>query len=277
MTFTRGRRAEADADDVEMGRPQQARAFTVRLRQRTEPSRLSSRLFSRAAVDGLLDRLRLLVDTFPHGLYQPVPGLSARSALRADGCVSRWEAMRGVLDRVNVRSAVDVGSNGGFFSLSLGAAGIPTLAVDQHPANARTASLAARKAGLSNVGVTTLTLASDTVELLGPVDCIVFLSVWHHLVMWGGLDHATTLLNQLWARTRVVMFFDTGENEMPDWFGLPAMTPDSRSWLTTYLSRLPGARVEHLGRHDAFDADGNPCKRHLFAILREPALEPALA
>ena len=66
------------------------------------------------------------------------------------------------------------------------------------------------------------------------------------------------------------MFFDTGENEMPACFGLPAMTPDPRSWLEHYLSdTCPGGEVRHLGRHAAFDADGNPCERNLFAVVRQ--------
>ena len=56
---------------------------------------------------------------------------------------------------------------------------------------------------------------------------------------------------------------------MPDSFDLPAMTPDPRAWLEGYLTATcPDSRVEHLGAHAAFDADGNPCERHLLAVVR---------
>jgi hypothetical protein len=65
------------------------------------------------------------------------------------------------------------------------------------------------------------------------------------------------------------MFFDTGEDEMPPSFGLPEMTPDTRTWLEGYLSSTcAGSEVRHLGTHAAFDADGNPCRRNLFAVVR---------
>jgi hypothetical protein len=52
-------------------------------------------------------------------------------------------------------------------------------------------------------------------------------------------------------------------------YGLPAMTPDARTWLAGYLQRTcPGGRVEHLDRHRAFDPAGRPCERNLFAVVR---------
>jgi hypothetical protein len=77
------------------------------------------------------------------------------------------------------------------------------------------------------------------------------------------------MLEMIWQQTRKVMFFDTGESEMTPDYQLPPMTPDPRSWLADYLAQTcPGARIEHLGRHDAFDPSGNPCQRNLFAVIR---------
>jgi hypothetical protein len=129
--------------------------------------------------------------------------------------------------------------------------------------------LAIRRSGLRNVGLLGLELREDTVAMVPPGDCSVFLSVWHHLVRDAGLSGATAITGRLWERTGKVMFFDTGEDEMPEAFGLPAMTPDPRSWLTRYLAETcPGSEVRHLGTHAAFDADGEPCRRNLFAVIR---------
>jgi hypothetical protein len=47
------------------------------------------------------------------------------------------------------------------------------------------------------------------------------------------------------------------------------MTPDARSWLTSYLAETcPGSRVDHLGTHKAFDPHGQPVERNLFAVIR---------
>jgi hypothetical protein len=72
-----------------------------------------------------------------------------------------------------------------------------------------------------------------------------------------------------------VLFFDTGESEMPASYGLPSMTPDARAWLEDYLGRTcGGGRVEHLGRHRAFDPEGGPVERNLFAVVRTAAMPP---
>jgi hypothetical protein len=74
----------------------------------------------------------------------------------------------------------------------------------------------------------------------------------------------------IWQGTRKVLFFDTGEDEMTPEYGLPAMTPDARSWLGAYLAvTCAGSRIERLGTHRAFDPAGVPCERNLFAVIRE--------
>jgi hypothetical protein len=57
---------------------------------------------------------------------------------------------------------------------------------------------------------------------------------------------------------------------MPESFGLPRMMPTPDAWLMEYLQKnCAGGRVEHLGRHRAFDAAGLPTDRALHAVIRE--------
>jgi hypothetical protein len=47
------------------------------------------------------------------------------------------------------------------------------------------------------------------------------------------------------------------------------MEPDARTWLTEFLAETcKGSEIVHLGEHDAFDADGAPARRNLFAVTR---------
>ena len=247
---------------------QQATDSGVRRRQRTAPQALRS-VLNRQRVDNAIDQIRFRIDRFPHGVYQPVPSLPVRFATRADGCESRWAEMLPVIERLDVRSAVDIGANVGFFSLSLGAAGIPTVAVDQDPRVHRTALLALRRSGIEDVGILYFALTPENVNLLPVADCVVYLSVWHHIVRWHGMEKASAMLQTIWSRAGKVMFFDTGENEMDESFGLPPMTPDAETWLTDYLLRTcEGSRIQQIGSHAAFDAEGNPCTRNLFAVIR---------
>lgn len=225
---------------------------------------------SRQTLDDALDSLRLKLDTYPEGLYQPVPSLPVRAATRATGSESRWRAMHPVIEGARVSSAVDVGASVGYFSINFGSLGIPTIALEAAPEEYRTLLLAVRRSGLSNVGVLALELTPDNVSMVPPADCTLCLSVWHHFVCLHGLEQATDMLKAIWTHTGKVMFFDTGEAEMPSSFGLPDMRPNARSWLTGYLTETcERSNIRHLGLHRAFDAEGNPCLRNLFAVLRE--------
>lgn len=227
---------------------------------------------ARRALDDAIDLLRLHLDSLPAGVYQPVPGLPVRKVKRAHGSESRWLAMEPVIARLDVKSAMDVGANAGYFPIKLASGGVPVVALDSDPKNVRTATTAVRRNRLNNVGVMELELRPGTLGLLPVTDCTLVLSLWHHLVREQGLDTATDLLREIWSRTGKVMFFDSGEDEMPEWFHLPPMLPTPDAWLSKYLhENCAGGRVEHLGRHRAFDAAGLPTDRALFAVTRESA------
>jgi hypothetical protein len=231
--------------------------------------RAVKRIVSRDGIDNVLDSIRFRIDTFPHGVYQPVPSLPTGRATRGGGSESRWEAILPVVREQAVESAVDIGACEGYFSIMLGEAGIPTIALEGAPGAARTAAFAVRRSGLEDVGVLTLALTPANVVAVPASDCVLCLSIWHHFVRLYGVDGATSMLATIWARTRKVLFFDTGENEMTHEYGLPAMTPDSQSWLAGYLAETcPGSRIEHLGTHAAFDPSGRTVERNLFAVIR---------
>jgi hypothetical protein len=220
------------------------------------------------AVDDALDRLRFRIDTLPNGLYQPVPGLPARAA-RATGSESRWAAIEPLVERLGVANAVDIGACEGYFALKLGSKGVPTIAVESMPSNYRTALLAARRSGTGNVAVLALEVTPENAFTLPSADCVLCLSVWHHFVRANGLALATGMLEEIWGKTRRVLFFDTGEAEMTADYGLPEMAPDARTWLAGYLvGTCPGGTVEHVGLHRAFEPGGAPCERNLFAVIR---------
>jgi len=231
--------------------------------------RLAKRVVSRAVIDNILDHVRFRIDTFPHGVYQPVASLPVGRATRGVGSESRWQAILPVVREQAVESAVDIGACEGYFSIMLGEAGIPTIALEGAAGAARTAAFAVRRSGLEDVGVLALELTPDNVVLVPASDCTICLSIWHHFVRYNGLETATEMLATIWSRTSKVLFFDTGENEMTPDYGLPQMTPDARSWLTAYLAEAcEGSRIEHLGTHAAFDPAGRTVERNLFAVIR---------
>jgi SAM-dependent methyltransferase len=224
---------------------------------------------SRPKIDAVLDEVRLKLDTFPYRLYQPMPWLGLRGAARDTATASRFEAMLPVIERTASEDAVDVGCNFGWYVLRLAERGIATIGIEESPPAYRSALLAVRRSGASNVGILAMRITPETASLVPTADAMLVLSVWHHFVRSFGLADATEILETLWSRTRRVLFFETGEAEMGPEFRLPTFEPNAQTWLTGYLERTcEGSEVLHLGLHDAFDAGALPCRRNLFAVVR---------
>ncbi len=234
-------------------------------------------LIRRKWLDTVIDKLRFTIDTFPGMDYQPLPWLGLRTARRSDGVQSRWDAIHAILCQLTVRTAVDVGCNAGFFSIKLAQDGIIVVGIESEPRYSRTCLYTARKLGLEHLTVLPWKVTPVTVSMVPPADCVLFLSVWHHMVKQHGFDNATAILRQLWAKTTVVLFFETGENEMPASFHLPAMVPNPAHYLTAYLrGTCSGSEVTHLGRHAAFDPEGRTARRNLFALVRRTPVTASL-
>jgi len=223
----------------------------------------------RGSLDQVIDRARYQLDTFPRLAYQPLPQVHRSGGAREDGVHSRWRAISPLLDETEPETALDVGSQVGFFTLSMAARGIPTTAVEMEPRSYRTLLHVRDRLKLDNVGVLVLRLTPDTMPLLPSADAVLFMSVWHHLVRWHGEPAARAALRTIWARTGRILVFETGENEMPARYHLPEMGPRPQDWIASMLRQeCPNATVRFLGLHRAADPYGRPCHRNLFGAVR---------
>ncbi|KUI26091.1 hypothetical protein AU195_14015 [Mycobacterium sp. IS-1496] len=221
----------------------------------------------------VIDPLQFRYDSFPRLPYQPLPVLEKANARRSDGTVQRWTVIEERIREADIGSAMDVGCQVGYFPFALAAKGIPTLGVDLEERALRIARYAARKTATDEVAFLNMTVSPKTVQLLPEVDLTLVMSIWHHWVRYYGLDGATAILKRIWQQCRVTMFFETGENEMPVEYGLPAMTPSPDAWLTGYLQETcVDSKVEHLGQFKAFAPGGdntrNAVLRNLFQVSR---------
>lgn len=236
---------------------------------------MGSRATLRRRFDSIVDTALYRVDNFPRADYHPDPDDDTSGARRSEGARSRWAEMaRLVTPTPVVTTAVDIGCNGGYFTLNLARNGVATVGVEREPKFRRTAATSLRRAGLTNAGILDLDVTPETVELLPTADLVVFLSVWHHMVRAYGRDIADGLLERIWAHTATVMMFDSGEAEMPASWGLPAFGDAAADWYLAHLAATcPGSEIVTLGTHQAFGPDGEPCRRTLFAVVRENAPE----
>lgn len=231
----------------------------------------------RAAIQGLLDACQFRFDIFPELHYQPLPLLGLRSAKRSTGTIERWKAIEASLvEDEAIHTALDIGCNVGYFCFSLAQRGIVTLGIDVDDRVLRIARHASKRLSTSGVGWCHLELSKTTLPLLPEVDLVLLLSVWHHWVREFGFENASAMLSMTWARCNRVLFFETGETEMPEGFGLPDMRPSPEKWIASYLADLcSGAGVKCIGRFKAFGAGGdercNVAYRHLFKVHRTDA------
>jgi hypothetical protein len=233
---------------------------------------------TRESADRRLDRLRFALDTRPALDYHPLPWLGKEQGQRVGGTESRWRHIETALDRLPIASAVDVGANVGWFSISLAERKIPTLAIEREPKFFRTLLYARSHLELADLSVLVTSLDPERLSAVPNSDLMLFLSVWHHMVRAYGYDVALGVLGELWNRTGQVMFFDTGEDELPAYYGMPALDPTPDAFLSEMLSRAcPGGEVISCGRHEAFAPNGDPCERTLYAVFRggAPADFPA--
>jgi hypothetical protein len=204
--------------------------------------------------------------------YQPLPWLGIHAAQRAVGVESRWRAIEGALAARDVRTGLDLGSNAGYFTIQLAHQGLATIGVEPDPRHVRIFRFAVKRLRLPNVGCLDLNVTPTTASMLPSADAVLFLSVWHHMVRSHGLKGASLIMGEVWAKTRQLLFFETGELEMPASFRLPDMSPEPRVYLEKYLAEhCPGGKVEHLGLHDAFTPERQRCRRNLFLVVREEA------
>lgn len=229
-----------------------------------------------------IDKLAFRIATRKFGLfgptvtYQDLPWSGISGSRRAAGSRGRFAAMQSFLQAENLpaETVLDVGCNVGFFALSFVNQGALAYGVEMDPLPLRTATLSSKHIATGTFVPVPLTCTPETTRLLPQCDVSICLSIWHHWVRHQGLAAATEILQNIWARTNGVLFFDTGENEMPAEYNLPFKDGDAVQWLREYLrNQLAGSAVSELGRFAAFAPDHRDeveanLTRSLFAIRR---------
>ena len=221
-------------------------------------------------ISKILDWIKFKLNTFPKPDYQPIPWLGIERARRSDGVQSRWKIIEQIVEELNVTTAIDIGCNSGYFPIALALKEIKTIGVESDSKYYDTMTYVVRHLKLKNVGMLQWEIGVENCELLPTADCIIFLAVWHHIVKFKGIEAASNMLSKLWNKTGKVLFFETGELEMPTSYKLPRMEPTPQKFLEVYLMKqCANAKIKHLGLHDAFAPDGQKVLRNLFAVIRK--------
>jgi len=198
----------------------------------------------------------LKAGTFAH--YQPLPWIGKRSFIKDEYTLGRWEAIKKEI-KIKNGSVLDIGSNLGFFVLSLSEMGFYSIGIDMQHGFRVISEYAQKKAGIGNAAFSTMELTPDNISSLPTVDIILFLSVWHHWTKSFGHDQAREMFKAIWGKTNHVMFIDIKE-EM------------SEKMIKELEDICAGGSIRILGGFDK-GAKKRKKERTLFAISKDHQLE----
>ena len=197
--------------------------------------------------------------------YQPLPWIGLSTRKRDASTLQRWEAIEKHIG-IDSGSAMDIGSNLGYFVLRLAEKGFFTLGLDTAYENIKVAQYAQKKAAIDNAAFSFMTVKPDNVNSLPDVDILIFFSVWHHWIEDFGHEQAADMLATLWSKTHHVMFFETGEDKEILQLGIKEAPAQ---WAKSELERIcPDGRVEVIGGSDRGTHQKGNLIRTLFAVYR---------
>jgi SAM-dependent methyltransferase len=223
-----------------------------------------------------IDTTKYLLDK-PKLDYQPLPWVGITSAgIRGDSSYARWtnirENLSGEVEEGTKKTALDIGSCYGFFSLNLAEEGYSVIGIDLNPRHTRIANFATPEKLADICSFVRFHLAPDNISITPKTDVTLLLSVWHHWVQSFGFENATEMLKEVWRSSGQSLFFETGEADVKDEFNLPFGAENPREWIQNYLlETCEDSDVTEIGEHaaPAYQIhDQIPPKRGLFLVNR---------
>ena len=191
----------------------------------------------------LLDRLSIL------GFYQSVPDLGINK--KDELTFSRWAAIEENLpDRGVPLSALDLGSNSGFYSISLAKKGHCVTALDYSIVHYSFLYNAINILGLNNVFVGKMCVKPGNIDGLPSYDCVLLLNVFHHWCRAYGKDEGLAMLDKIYRKTNDVMFFETGQPDTDPWVkdALPEMGDNPSEWIIEHFKSKGATDVREIYR-----------------------------
>lgn len=220
-----------------------------------------------------LDTTKFIIDS-PKLDYQPLPWKGiCQAEIRGEATYSRWKQIAKHLLQQQGKSALDIGSCYGFFSIKMAEMGYDVIGVDLNSKHIRIARYAVPHHLRMHCNFLEMELTPNNINILPSVDYTLLLSVWHHWVYHLGLADATEMLATVWKHTRDVLFFESGESEVIDEFNLPFKSDNARQWLKDYLEKNCAdstAKIisEHpVGRYEHYTS--TEVTRALFMVTRQ--------
>lgn len=171
----------------------------------------------------------------------------------------------------DTKTIIDIGSNNGFFSISLALKGYYVTGYEPDIKLLKISEFVAHKVNVKNIALSNLGIDPDNVNIIPNADVSLVLSVFHWWVQIHGYEVAMTILKIIWKKTKRAMFFElpnTVENKkiaqwMPD---MGKNIAEAELFIRKMLETLEYSKVELLA---FLPTDFRPDeRRHLFLVKK---------
>jgi len=148
-------------------------------------------------------------------------------------------------------NVIDIGSQIGFFSLSLAARGYDVLGIDMNEKNIKVAKMI-KKLGFPSASARfeKFNLTPESCSKLPVSDYTLCLAVFHHIIYYQGISAADEIIAVLRKKTRKKLYFEIGQsNEKIDpWSNcLSDMEDNPFQWISSFLKKGGFSEVRSLG------------------------------
>lgn len=203
--------------------------------------------------------------------YQPLYGVSEEDRARFPEprrlVDERWQHIRDHLPGSG--SAMDVGSQHGWFTFKLAEHGLLALGIEGSPRAYQVAQWLTLYNDTRRTSFWQLTVDAESVRQLPAVDVVVCMAIFHHWVRIQGMDAATAIMQALADRCRDRMFFETGQvgdTTSFDRSSIEVMGDHPREWIERFLLGLGFSEVTEIA--ELSRSTRNDRKRYLMLATR---------
>lgn len=210
------------------------------------------------------------IRTHKYQAYQPLPWIGLSSKKREKASLQRWRWMESFLDdyqnKSDITSLRDFGSNLGYFVFRANEIGLLALGYELEQESIEVSQFVQNNLKAENVGFVKFCINSTSIKTAFRSDVTIFFSVWHHIIVHKGIDEARKVLQEIWATTDHILFFESGEDSEIAALGIQG---DSADWVEAELRiACANSEIRRIGLTDRGDHKKGGNHRTLFAVTK---------
>ena len=160
----------------------------------------------------------------------------------------RWEIIKKVIEKYNVKSFLDLGCAEGFYVRKAANIGCFSIGVDNNPEIFALSQAAKNIEKEQNSGFVLNKISETLFDTLPEFDMVICLSVLHHVIRIEGLESMKGYMRRIAKIHKKAFLFDMGTSlEAGQKSELPDMGADPAVWIRALLEDCGFKNIEQIG------------------------------